>query len=211
MIFLHGHQLKDFLRGRRPEQAHRGEERLESPDLIYMGHYHRLGILAIPGCQSVVCLGGSLTFGAYMNLKQYYPEILSEIGNPTIVGDDEGRIRLDILRQEIDLDRFREDSRQVASNPVSIASRVESTRMQFRRGFKIILPGNHDPIDEIYVHQSITNRIDESTPLGPESTAFGDYADFEQVEMKTARRQFLSMLDEEGYVPLSEVRQSKKS
>lgn len=211
MIFLHGHQLKDFLRGRRPEQANRGQRMFDAPDYIHLGHFHRLGVLNIPGCRSLISLGGSWTYGAYANLKEYYPEILSDMGFSKTSKDDKGNFHMDFFRLEIDLEAFRKNSTQISSNPVSIAKRVEITRKQFRGGVKFVLPGNHDPIDEMYVHRSAGKWDDPFNPENLHGIACGDYADFQQVEMKTARRLFLSMLEEEGFAPISELKRSSKT
>jgi len=200
-IFLHGHQLKDFLRGRRPEQSAPGDMRLKEPAVIYLGHYHRLGVFRIPHCEGVICLGGSITFGPYLNLSEYHPEILSEMGFIKTRHNDDG-LHFEVSRRRINLGQFREWRNEVLAAPPSIEARIEAVREQLRQGYKFVLPGNHDPMDEIYVHSSIAGRIPHGTLPQVESVANGDYAEFSQPELRIAKEMFTKMLVDEGYIPL---------
>jgi len=206
VIALHGHQLRGFHKGKRPEQKISTNMRLDEPDFVALGHYHKLGVFKIPHFKGVVCMGGSRIFGPYLSLGEYYPEILSEMGSVSWHWDDDYRLRLEIERTKIDIDKFREIFETNRRRPASIQRRVDAVRGDFRLGLKIILPGNHDPIDEAYAHESLIRKIPKSGPIPLDSMGYGDYIEFRKSEADRVEKEFKEMLAEEGFVPLAMIR-----
>ena len=76
IVYLHGHQLKSFLRGRRPEQKDPTKNSKKSIDFISMGHFHKLGVFSIDKFGGLIIMSGSFLYPDI-----YFPEMLSHMGS----------------------------------------------------------------------------------------------------------------------------------
>jgi hypothetical protein len=186
-LFLHGHQLDKILRGKlgSPVELQSGRNIVERVVyLAIMGHYHKLGLMSAEKTKDGVLLLGSLVYPSY----EHKDEFLSHMGD--VVVDFNGKNHV------IQINRFKiiekERIRQIERNekcPPSLAEKLSNFRERLQIT-DIVLPGNHDPFNSIW----LKNKKFEGIP----NVALGDYIDFSEVEKDEGAREMIKIFKEYG-------------
>jgi len=186
MIFLHGHQIKDLLNGKRDEQREIRKYN-ESPYLIMMGHYHKLGVFSLDNQESIVLMNG-----CYLTPKIYFPELLSNIG--------EGKLGYYSGKFSLLIDRYVDNKQPNICKDYlkNLEILALEKRFEFFNNLKealFILPGNHDAFDEVFVKATIAKLF----------FGMGDYVDLSFEEYSPAKEYCTNFFRENDFIPISKL------
>ena len=194
IVYLHGHQLKSFLQGKRFEQKSKTKIIQKSIAILQIGHYHKLGVFSINGFDGLVISNGFL--GPH---SVYFPEMLSQVGN-CISTINKGKISYVIRRKMIDIDEINKTIEESTKKHNTFEKKIEFFK-NLCKIYSIILPGNHDAFDEIYLKD--TFNIENFDSKNPINIGLGDYIDFTSSEKDDGEKRILEILDEENFKPIS--------
>jgi len=189
LVFLHGHQLNDFLRGQRSEQKQKRKYPHDSISIVQMGHFHHLGVFTFNGFDGLIVLVGSLLYPE----RGYFPEMLSQMG--TIKMRLKGsKIRFVIHRLKISNEQIKDDLKRHRKKPWTFRMKMDLFR-KICQSCWYIVPGNHDSFDEVYMNKAISKIED----LLSASIGLGDYIEFTLDEFYYAKKCCLELLKAENF------------
>lgn len=193
IVHLHGHQLKRFIRGERPEQKLPVKYKNESIGFIHLGHFHRLGVISVDNFPGIVSLGGTFLLPYKTG---YHPEMLSHIG---LVGYKvrDKKTKLTVRRNMINESEMEETVQSNIQNPRSLEDRINNFREDCKK-FEILIPGNHDLFEEIYCKKGCGFREGITCLIH-----LGDSVEFSESEKSDSRRIIGQILEEEQFIPIS--------
>ena len=200
IVMLHGHQLKTFLRGERPEQKPSKKYPNSSIDILVIGHFHKLGVLSVDGFDGLVIMQGSFLYPENV----YFPEMLSHMGVCSMkINSQTSTVNFTILRQIIDVHEMKKTIDENVNNPITFENKINFFKKL--RGLGCLLPGNHDPFDEIYLKDDIKiNNL--NSKIIYEMIGYGDYVEFTPSEMNDAKKYVPQILEEIKFKPISKMK-----
>lgn len=200
IVMLHGHQLKTFLRGERPEQKPSKKYPNSSIDILVIGHFHKLGVLSVDGFDGLVIMQGSFLYPENV----YFPEMLSHMGVCSMkINSQTSTVNFTILRQIIDVHEMKKTIDENVNNPITFENKIIFFKKL--RGLGCLLPGNHDPFDEIYLKDDIKiNNL--NSKIIYEMIGYGDYVEFTPSEMNDAKKYVPQILEEIKFKPISKMK-----
>lgn len=196
-VILHGHQVKEFLEGKRPEQKVKPNSLEEPIDLLIMGHYHRLGVFTVDQFDGLVSLSGSFVYPKY----GYFPEMLSEMGmcKPTF---QRSGISFEIIRFRIDIKEMNKTiEKNILKRKPTLEEKIRLYENQCDVSWCFVL-GNHDPIDEIFIRKDGSFSGEQ---------AMGDLAEFTKAEIPVAKMMIENLLHKKGFIKKTELFEREKS
>ena len=195
-IYLHGHQLKDFLQGKRIEQKYLGGKKISKTiEFISLGHLHKLSIHTFSGFNGVICFNGSSLFPKN---SIWFPELISNNGQ-IAYGNDNYRPYFEINRLPFTNIEMENVIYYNKKNPRTYEQKIQGFRRMIKP-FSIMLPGNHDMFNEVYIRKNFNDSL-----MG--GIALGDYCEFDITEKEKATKECLGILREEGFITLSEFKE----
>ncbi len=196
-VYLHGHQISQFLRGKREEQKVLKRNKDIFPFIINLGHYHKLGVFLFGNHKTIVNLLGS---SLYPRHGAYFPEILSHVGTSTFEVYKKN-FKLIINRASLKEVNIKKKIKDDEKRVLSFSDKMGLLDDHFRN-LIALLPGNHDPFDEVYIRKNLSEK--GCLPL----IGMGDYIELSEEEIIKSEEYFLNFFKRNNFIPKSKLKKS---